>query len=64
MKNDSLLYKYAFKVNKAFDENTGIGTAFNMFKPRPSAAFTQVMALGKTRNYSRVEKLHSIFRGY
>ena len=64
MKNNSLLYKYAFKDNKAFDENTGIGTAFNMFKPRTSAAFTQVTAREKTRNYSRVEKLYSIFGGY
>lgn len=38
-----------------------VSTSFNKFNKRVSSRFTQVAALGKIRNYSRVEMLHSIF---
>jgi hypothetical protein len=37
-------------------------TIFNKVKPRMSQRFTQVAALGKVRNYSRIELLHSFLR--
>ena len=38
-----------------------VSTSFNKFNKRVSSRFTQVAALGKVKNYSRVEMLHSIF---
>lgn len=39
-------------------------TVFSNVNPRKSQKFTQVAALGKIKEYSRIEPLHSFFRRY
>jgi hypothetical protein len=51
-------------VNKGVGETNPIAHAsFNYVNLKISQRFTCVAASGKTKNYSRVELLQSIFRG-
>lgn len=61
---DFIVYNTNYAVNeyKPFGERIrNVSTSFNKFNKRVSHSFTQVAAVGQTRNYSRVELLHSIF---
>jgi len=62
IKMNSLLYNTDGNVFNIFGlEKQPVSTSFNKFNKRVSSRFTQVAALGKVKNYSRVEMLHSIF---
>lgn len=53
---------YAVNEYKPFGECIrNVSTSFDRFNRRVSSGFTQVAAVGQTREYSRVELLHSIF---
>jgi hypothetical protein len=62
---ESLVYDINGKLFNTFADfaktEQPVSTSFNKFNKCESSRFTQVAALGKLRNYSRVEMLHSIF---
>lgn len=63
-KMDLYTYKSVDIVFNTFaNKNQKVGTVLESASVRNNAHFIYVAALGKTKNYSRVEMLHSFFRG-
>lgn len=61
---NSIVYNTDAKVyNNVGNTKQSGSTSFSNVSPKISRRFTQVAAIGKTKNYSRVELLQSIFRG-
>lgn len=59
------IYNTVGIVFNPFDNyNQKVGTVLESANVRNSAHFIYVAALRKARSYSRLEKIHSIFRGY
>jgi hypothetical protein len=64
--NNVKVYNTIYAVNEYITfgvEEQPVPTSFNRFNKRVSRGFTCVAALGKIRNYSRVERLNSFFTG-